>query len=297
VPVRKPDPVEARTSQTSCMLPLVGCLDAAEKYLGLGRVWRTINSKQQAFYDLFMIPGRREIGRVPELESIASHNSIEINDFLRTRGFSIKLEEFDRPDHLALASVLKVLVEWLSKGVVTSVRDGAYPAVRLRRGISCYSVPRLSDTTVVSVETKSGDVVSMAMIKKPPAEFELAELIAKINKTKKRIFDFDGVVFPMIDYNREVDISWMQGMHTRDRNDNPAVIGAAIQQTKFRMNEYGAKLESAAAMVMRTTTATRNPDLIIDQPFVLWIDRPGLSQPLLVAHFTEEVWKQPPSLE
>jgi hypothetical protein len=297
VPVRKPDPVQTSTSQTSCMLPLVGCINAAEKYLGISCLWRTVNSKQRFFYDNFLNTDRRELERVPELESIASHNSVEINDFLQARGFSIKLEEFDRPDFLALASVLKVLVEWLSKGVVTNVRDGAYPAVRLRRGLTFYSVPRLSETTVVSIETKSRDVVNMAMLKNPPTESKLAELIAKIDKTKKRIFDFDGVVFPMIDYNCEVDISWMQGMHTRDRNNDPFVIGAAIQQTKFRMNEIGAKLESAAAMVMRGTTAVRHPDLIIDQPFVLWISRPGLSQPLFVAHFTEEVWKQPPSLE
>jgi hypothetical protein len=37
-------------------------------------------------------------------------------------------------------------------------------------------------------------------------------------------------------------------------------------------------------------------DFVIDEPFVVWIQRSGLSAPLFVAHVTREAWRNPKDL-
>ncbi len=107
------------------------------------------------------------------------------------------------------------------------------------------------------------------------------------------------VVFPMIEYNEVVDISWIRGMAARVPDGLPWYISQALQQTKFRMNEIGVKVESAVAMGMRLGYCPGpppKPDLIIDKPFLLWISRPGMSHPLFIGYFVEKDWKRPEKL-
>jgi len=74
--------------------------------------------------------------------------------------------------------------------------------------------------------------------------------------------------------------------------EQPAIITQALQQTKLRMNEEGARAQSAVAIgVLRGCLPTY--DYVIDWPFLFWITRPGISKPLFVAYVTEDDWKNP----
>ena len=45
-------------------------------------------------------------------------------------------------------------------------------------------------------------------------------------------------------------------------------------------------------------TALREPFvIIIDRPFYLWIERPGMSVPICSLYLTEEHWKDPGDLD
>jgi hypothetical protein len=128
--------------------------------------------------------------------------------------------------------------------------------------------------------------------------FDLLDLVERIESSSKAIGGLDGVIFPMIEYNEMIDIGWAVDLETEGPS-GPWIVAQALQQTKFRMNEIGAKVESAVAMSMRfgsCAAPVSKPDLIIDEPFLLWVTREGLFHPLFVGYFVETNWKKPQQL-
>jgi hypothetical protein len=137
----------------------------------------------------------------------------------------------------------------------------------------------------------------MSVMDDPPEDFRLLELIAKTDNATFCL-DYEGVEFPMIDYDQEIDISWIIDMQTMGDDGKPAIIKKALQQTKFRMNEVGARVQSAVAMVMARCMSMPKPRHTIDKPFLLWIYRRETlaDDPIFVGYFTEEDWKKPKEL-
>ena len=77
----------------------------------------------------------------------------------------------------------------------------------------------------------------------------------------------------------------------------PADIIQAIQQIKIKMNEKGARFQSATAMaVTLKCVMVPKQDLIIREPFLVWVGRYELEKPIMAAFITEESWKNPGSL-
>ncbi|MDO8598851.1 MAG: hypothetical protein Q7S02_01975, partial [bacterium] len=60
----------------------------------------------------------------------------------------------------------------------------------------------------------------------------------------------------------------------------------------------GARAESAVAIAVTRGGSFEKPkpDLVIDQPFLCWIRRPGCRLPLFVGYFDTDSWKDPGSL-
>ena len=283
------------TSQSLCLAPIAGCLAECEKVVKSVGSWSWSNDDQERFLVDYYMKAREEIGTLPELESISSPDADKINAFLADRGFQIRLDPFS-PLEIGMASVFKLLLSWTMPGKVTTVREEQFPAVRIHKNRS-FHVSQHVPCPIVSLETQSGDVVRMTVLPNPPKGFELLELIQKIDATLQNERGYDGVIFPMIDYDEMINISWIRGMETEGKG-GPWRISQALQQTKFRMNEVGAKVESAVAMGARFMYCASEPipDLVIDHPFLLWIKREGLSHPLFIGHFTEIDWKRPERL-
>lgn len=309
-----------RQSQTITMHPVVGCLVKAEDFLGKGREWeaRSSNpaslSKQKDFLELCLKDGIKDLSKFSEneFESIASLNASDINSFLKERGFNIELDPFDPKEGFATATVLKVLLEWVTKGTVSDIyfENKKYPAVSLKEDGNYISYHRIDghNHPVLGILAKNGDYVYMSVSDEMLSDFELLKFVSKLSKDKheSHCFDFKNAQFPMITYDEKIDISWICKMKTfadKDAHENfagsPMGIAQAKQQTKFRMNEIGAKVESAAAMsIMKCASIPRQKlPLIIDKPFVLWIERKGVSFPYFAAYFAEDSWKKPNSLE
>ncbi len=286
-------------SQSICFAPIGGCLIKCEEEIGDGQ-WRQDNNNQRLFMSDYYSEAREQVKNLPEIESIAAKDAETINTFLQQRGFDIKIQPFHSPPEIGVASVLKILLEWIQPGVVTTIHHGLtddrYPGVRIK-SIHSFYTSKHAQNTIVSIKARNGDSVSMTVFDQPPVLFDLTALVDKIIETAKPIFGYDNVEFPMIDYDEFIDISWMQGM-TLIGNNGPWTISQAVQQTKFRMNEIGAKVESAVAMGVRYThcVTQQRQDLIIDRPFLLWVNRPGMTHPLFIAHFAEDSWKKPKEL-
>ena len=289
-------------SQTCVTYPIVAALLEAERHLKseVG-IWGldTKNHDMQAwFYDSYLSVCRGEISDLDEIKTKVSKKADVLNKFLKDNGFSIQLDPFD-PDGFGVVSILDVLVKWIKEGIVTDVEcDGTkYPAVRLNEGVSVHKSPN-HNYPVAKINTKGGkDFVCMTILDEQKADFELVDLAIEISKSLVQDSSYGSVVFPMINLNQEVDISWLLGMTILDEKGKNFFISQAKQQTKLRMNQHGARVESAVAIGMRKGCAVAKKELVIDKPFLIWIEREGLQKPLFVGHLQTNCWKNPGSLD
>ena len=134
------------------------------------------------------------------------------------------------------------------------------------------------------------------MLDRVADNFDLVAQAQEFSSRKREIAEFGGLIFPMVQLNQEVDIKWLLNMNTRGDDGSPAIIAQALQQTKFKMNEVGARAESAVAIHLWKAAVESKPDHIINRPFLIWFERDGLSRPLFVGHITQEDWRNPGSL-
>ncbi len=287
-----------RQSESFCVLPIVGCLMAAEAELGLNPAWTATNYYQRKVLEvLAAFQDKRELmAKLPELRSICSRSYEGIKEFLHNEGFRIQLDPFGGPDDFGMASVLKLVFEWQAKGEVTEIR-GRFPAVKLksagsrrnsgRTNLSFHRSPDAKNPIAVAT-TKEGDYVCMMQADLPPTDFQLLDWLRQIDETEKETEEFGAVVFPMVTYDQEIDISWVKGLCC-----NTDRIVQAKQQTAFGMNQFGGFVKSAAAMAVSRSIAAPKPDLVIDGPFLVWIYRPEIPTPIFTGWFTPETWKDP----
>jgi len=286
-------------SRTVVNYPIVTALIAAERFIGPNRQWKTVEDpplsvKQERFLKEVFDTCRGE--EIPEIESLASQKVEEINEFLRKKGFSIQLESFSS-DAFGVASVLDLIVEWVLKGEVTVVEtddDRRFPGVRISEGNVHFLRFSEHKEPIACLPTKSGDRVFMTMFDQPPEGFDLVAEVEKLSHATRLSSEFGGLVFPMVDLNQEVDISWLVGLNTTDEVGKFWFVAQALQQTIFKMNEIGARVQSAVAMAFEK--GIPNPDYIINRPFLIWIERDGISKPLFVGHITQEDWRNPGNL-
>ncbi len=288
-------PIQTKTT-TSVVYPIISALVAAEAELGPNRQWTATNDAQQQFLATAFGPSRNEVSGIPEIESTSSRNYEVVNEFLRSRGFSIQLSPFQRPDDFGTASVLKLALEWLEKGTETQVQTQGdetqlYPAVRMNGGVRFFNAPN-HPHTVVRLSTKSGDDVYLTMMDQPVSEDQLSnkaiELLGNLTYSNR---EFEGVIFPMVDLDVQPDITWLLSMNTTGDDGKPGIISQALQQTKFSMDEIGAKVQSAVAIAVSRGIGPAPHR--INKPFLTVVKRFGLNKPLFVGYIDTDCWKKP----
>ena len=291
-------------SNTTVIYPIVTALVKAEEIIGPGRAWQPANPTQALFLREFFAPCREESGSIAEIESIASFTADDINRFLRERGFQIKLKPFLRDDkwkEFGVASVLDLLVEWFKPGTETTLKrqdSQTYPAVRQGTAVSSFYQGAKHNYPIAQLKTKSSDQVYLTKLDNASTDFELQHYAQQLAGSLKPIHDYGGVIFPMVDLKQHVDISWLLDLATTSAQGEPVKITQALQETHLAMNEEGARAKSAVAVAVAVAAAylPPKPDLLIDGPFLIWFQRPGLTEPLFVGYITEEDWKKPAKL-
>jgi hypothetical protein len=278
-------------SDTVVGAPIVGALVAAERFVGDGVEWVATNDDQETFLRVFFAT-RDDLVRLSaeELRAWASRDAGELNAVLEREGFTIRVPSL-RPDEFGVASILDVLVEFIREGERASVTcDGAtYPAVRLQpAAIAPPSGPDREDPVVV-LATTSGDRICLTVADRPRTGFDLVARIEQLRTGLDTIESPGSVVFPMVDLVQEIEQGWLVGLHT---GGTPSyAVSHSAQQTKFRMDTRGARVESAAVAGVRLLSATR--DLVVDRPFFCWIERDGVRAPILMAYVDQDHWSDP----
>lgn len=297
-------------------------LTLAEEVVSSNGTWIAENPTQRRFLESYYdaraalrpLLGHLSADDPLKIASIASDEAVEINRFLQEHGFSINLDPFPPPPppRFGVASVMDVLVEWPDKGEVQpllAADNNTYPGVKMNRA-SAFIVNQ--HEPVVYLQTKNRDYQVGMIIPDDPIDdaFDLIDFVTarkeelgedirqRISRLTRR---YQGVIFPKISLDQEPDISWLEGMWTDGYYkgvSGPSIIEQALQQTKFKMNEIGARAESAMAMrVMTLGAPAPEPEPYkIDRPFVCWIERKGISLPLFAAYIQYPDWKDPGSL-
>ena len=286
------------TSTTVCTYPICAALDKADDIIGRGRKWGATNALQGKFLRVFEST-RNEARMLKDIESIASRSAGEINKFLANRGFQIALDPFEKPTDFGTASVLDVLVKWLEKGTATRLiglrTSKEYPAVLLKGGVSFKRWPGHQNPIAV-VETKTGELVYLTVHDRLDG-FELLDRVNELRAVRAtlNVHEFKGLYFPQVDLDQMVDIGWLKQLWTHGADGHDYEVAQALQQTKFRINEEGARAQSAVAIgVLRCTSLVPQlPPLVINRPFLVWIERPGLKEPLFAGWICEDDWKRP----
>ena len=118
----------------------------------------------------------------------------------------------------------------------------------------------------------------------------------RVSEIEALASQIDGLVFPMVDASTTDDLSWLVGMSTSNAQGTVLEVTQARQSSTLRMNETGFRARAATSIEYTLGRTRRRRPHVIDRPFLLWIERPGLSQPLFVAWLDQACWKRPADL-
>lgn len=288
-------------SKASEVYTITAALKKAEETMNLKNDWKPKNETQRRFLKNFLSVCRKD--NVDEIELEVSDNADKINVFLKMKGFSIRLQPFP-PNTLGFASILDFIVEWLCIGEkikIDAKNGGKYDGVRIKKDGVSFLESRVHGYRhiIAGILTKSGDMVFMTVPKEPLEGLDLLEMVGDINRNIGTLPNvYDGVRFPMVDLDITNDIGWLKGMSTINTKGVPTTVTQAVQQIKIKMNEKGARFQSATAISV-TLKCINIPkeDLIIREPFLVWVLRHSCQKPLMAAFITEESWKNPGSLK
>jgi len=283
-------------SSTLVIWPIIKALCVASQFLSIDpSAWMAVNATQTHFLQ-HHFSKRTELSKFAndELKAWASWDADELNAILKKEGFAIKLEPFDSKT-FGVVSILDLMVEWQYKGEKSTIESNAtnYPGVYMKKGFQTFDSSAHAEP-IICITTKSGDKVYMTVADSSVENFELLTLIKHIKAQMHQNYIYDFIEFPMIDLDQTADIAWLLGMELTKN----WYISQALQQTKLKMNEVGAHVKSAVAIAVTLKCCPRPSEgIIINKPFYLWIERPGLTEPLFAGYITQENWKDPQGLD
>ena len=284
-------------SSTASVYTIVGGLAAIEERLGAPREWVAATETQATFLRDVYATCRPEVVRISEIESYGSTSAEELNAFAAGRGLSVSWQPFGA-DEAGAVSLLNLLLKWTVPGQrtrITARHRGSFPAVRLPASSVQFRRSTSHPAPIAMIGTVCGDTVYLTPM--ASSAFDPVALARRLTHTAAYCTDFAGIIFPMVDLEVKEDLNLLLGMTTRAADGRPARIRAAEHKSSLKMNEHGARVEDVARVQVVLGWQPRpSPDFVIDEPFLLWVQRPSLSVPLFVAHVTRDAWRDPEDL-
>ncbi|MDQ1281452.1 MAG: hypothetical protein QG670_2717 [Thermoproteota archaeon] len=274
---------------------ITGCLERTLREVDASS-WEALNPIQARFLRIFEAC-RSDVEKIREIEYEVGVGTVDpVNTFLKRKNIKIQLDQI-KPKDVAIASVLDLLIEWVSEGkksmIMRERKD--YPAVLLNRGVLVSNVKDFVNP-VAKITSKTEDKVYITILpEQPTSPFQIFELACKLieNQESTKTLEFNGVKFPMINLDKQPTIEWIIGIRANDWT-----IGQALQQIKLKLNEKGAHVKEAVAVTARASLISKlQQPLTIDKPFLLVFHRPSLKRPLFSAFLSEDCWQNPGSLD
>lgn len=286
-------------------LTLAALLFASETILGDNCEWhpedgadetkRTRQSEAARWY----LELRALVPALPELETLAAWTAEDINAFLVSHGFTIKLDPFG-PDAFGVAAISDFPVLWIEEAEGRMIYDPssgrAKPGFILDRDWIVSSSPDADRDATYWVRTQTDDLVGLAMAPRPESpEALLAEVRRRMGVATQP--SDCALAVPCVDIDMRPDVSYLIGLSTVSPLVGRATIVQAVMQAVFHMNRKGARSRIAMAAEVQLEACSWSPAVLtFDRPFLFWMQRPGLDVPLCAYYIVPADWKEPAEL-
>jgi hypothetical protein len=321
----------ATTSFSS--ISLAAALYAFEEELGQLN-WVSVNNEQERLISEYLRPDFTSFSK-QELEALASTSATELNNALEVRGSSLRFAPL-KDDEIGAYGSLIVNVNWKEKGRKLTIKEMPKIAfAELSDDTAAIRWSNETEAPVAVARTakkdgdKDGDVVYMAPFSGSLAGLDLIATCRAIKDSMGSVFQADqalvskqlersallyggdkhlenvrslrstlgGVVFPMIDMSQEFALEWVTDLRCLPPNSPPYKVVEAKQANKLKMNHIGAAVRSdtSAVMVLECYTPPTTP-LVIEGPFLVWFERPGINEAYFAALVDQDSWKDPKDL-
>jgi hypothetical protein len=286
------------TTETVAILPIIKALAQSIIFASgthnISDTWYqqflTTNNQQQTLLNRYA-PAHKELSQFTpeELGAWASKNHEELNTILASKDFDIRLAPLDAGG-FGVVSILDITTEWQHAGLPTTIvcpdNETTYNAVAMSKGYKVFSSAN-HEHPIAQLYTQSGDVIYLTKATEQLSGFELLNTINNIKENLPETNDYYGkLIFPKACVNHQPDVSWLEGLTFDIYN-----IDQAQQQTKFNLDETGAEVKSAVAIGFAECSCGGNT-LIIDQPYIAWWERNGVSVPVVAALIAQDSWQK-----
>lgn len=288
-------------TQVETNINIYNCLELARDYLEENKGVRhieyiPINDKQKQFLSKESdYKGDFPRYSKDDLKGKASRIVKEINNYLESEGFSIRLTESgDNPLQFAVASILNIKTEWKESGEKHKIFGNSvnYKGFELKdsKNQPLWSV-KIKDyaSPLITIETKSGDfadILQVDPLKPLGTPTEAYDWL--VDQEDVSSDDYRSIILPEIDLVLESDISWLAGLQLKINNNN-WYIDQALQETFFKLDKLGTSVKSATAMVFSGSVSSRTyKTWIFNSSFYIWIRKFGCEQPYFAALITPD---------
>lgn len=254
--------------------------------------WISNNAQQQEALDLEknLAP---EFPKVPKkiVDGIASGKTNELNEYLESHGYSIRIKQL-APGDLGVVMSTELDGKWPGKDKgELKYHDGKnYSSFELDK-ITAYKVEGHASPVL---QIHHNTLTDVKLFVTPYAEelpgLEAASTAVKLTPVRAPQHKAIGVaILPKVDKNTSQTVSWLLGM----KNKRGGEIRQALAQTTLQMNEKGFRAKEGIALVGSKEIEIKKAAYHIDRPFLLWAVKSGLTYPLFATRVDYDSFKDP----
>jgi hypothetical protein len=261
--------------------------------------WQGATSQQEEFL-VWYLEHSEAIAKLGGLKALAAMDHEVLNKFLTDNGFDPMFEPITG---VGVASILDMLVEWAVQASKTefTVYDFEnythtdYSAFEIPGGGVEFFHVEGRQHPLACLHTKTGGKLWLIKSNAPASGLDLAldAQYAILAASRRRCYDYQGVVVPTIEIDTKPDLNWMRSFSWWDRDGGGHALSQAFQQFKLRISEKGARVKAATGFATRGAPA--GPvNYTFDSPFIGFFTQPGHDALALAAFYADvDAWKEP----
>lgn len=274
------------------------CLPAIQNSLALanpdGTAWRMANGTQERYFAAYGESGVDLESLATYLKSKVTNSAAELVAWFRSHGWDMDVDF--PPDGLGIGSIFDLLVDWLIPGrrkyggIAIRQADESvwYEGVEmdLSQGLQAHQLDGYEHPMFELSTRQDGWKVFLVEADGPCDALDLPAKARGLLRRHRKDCSFHKLEFPFVELAITIDISWLQGLAA----ENGFRIDEAIKQVKLRLDDKGARAESAVAIAVRSRMKANVYTMQLPFYVVFW--REGLDFPAFVALSGPDSWKR-----